>query len=259
MVWPLRNKLARDGLRRAAAAAATALALAVLAPWSSFTLPFAARLGEFLACALVWEACLALACLAARHWRGADGSAGPAMLAGCCLVASAPATTAMSGVVSLAGDGTGPLPFFYAKSLLLSLVISFARRGLRPGAVTGGPPGVDPAAARPPSCPAAAFLHRHAPALARARLVALQAEDHYLRIHTDAGSALVLLRLRDAVAQLEGAGWQPHRSFWLARGAGGRAVRRGQAWQVVLDSGLQVPVSKPAVAAMWQAGYAAAT
>lgn len=45
-------------------------------------------------------------------------------------------------------------------------------------------------------------------------------EDRYLRIHTDGGSDLILMRLRDAVGELAGAdGLQVHRSFWVARAA----------------------------------------
>lgn len=40
--------------------------------------------------------------------------------------------------------------------------------------------------------------------LRRARLLALEAEDHYLRVHTDAGSVLILLRFTDAIAEADG-------------------------------------------------------
>jgi len=92
---------------------------------------------------------------------------------------------------------------------------------------------------------AAAFVARAAPRLRGGRLLALEAEDHYLRIHTDRGSDLVLMRLRDAVADLAGVpGLQVHRSFWVAEAGVAQVIRRGQAWQIVLAGGLAVPVSR---------------
>ncbi|RDI38120.1 LytTr DNA-binding domain-containing protein [Gluconacetobacter liquefaciens] len=100
------------------------------------------------------------------------------------------------------------------------------------------------------------FLGRHAPDLAGARLLALAAEDHYLRIHTDRGQALALLRLRDAIDSLgEEAGLQVHRSFWVAMHAAPLAARRGQSWQLELPSGLSIPVSKARVAACRAVGW----
>ena len=50
-----------------------------------------------------------------------------------------------------------------------------------------------------------------------AAIRAVQSEDHYLRIHTDRGSDLILMRLSDALDELEGLeGAQTHRSWWVA-------------------------------------------
>ena len=63
------------------------------------------------------------------------------------------------------------------------------------------------------------------PALGR-DLLALEMEDHYLRIHTALGSDLILLRLRDALAELgPSRGRQVHRSWWVAEGAIASAER----------------------------------
>jgi len=49
--------------------------------------------------------------------------------------------------------------------------------------------------------------------------MALTAEDHYLRVITDKGSALILMKFEDALAALNGyPGIQTHRSWWLASG-----------------------------------------
>ena len=91
----------------------------------------------------------------------------------------------------------------------------------------------------------ARFLDRLPPRLKGARLIAVQAEDHYLRLHTDRGSDLILMRLSDAVAELEGLeGAQVHRSWWVAREAV-RDVSRGDGRaRLTLDGGLTAPVSR---------------
>ena len=91
------------------------------------------------------------------------------------------------------------------------------------------------------------------PRLGTGRLIALKAEDHYLRIHTDLGSDIILMRMVDAVTLLDTTpGARVHRSWWVARKAvegsssiDGRTVLR-------LATGLAVPVSRstrPALAA----------
>lgn len=48
-------------------------------------------------------------------------------------------------------------------------------------------------------------------------VVALEAEDHYLRVHTTLGSDLILMRLSDAIAAIgPDLGLQVHRSWWVA-------------------------------------------
>jgi hypothetical protein len=81
--------------------------------------------------------------------------------------------------------------------------------------------------------------------LRAAKLIALEAEDHYLRVHTDAGSDLILLRLSDAIAETGVlAGAQCHRSWWVARSAVAGASRRGAGAILTLTNGLEVPVSR---------------
>lgn len=101
----------------------------------------------------------------------------------------------------------------------------------------------------------ARFLDRLPPALG-SDLIALEMEDHYVRAHTAMGSALVLLRLRDALAELgdlEGA--QVHRSWWVARGAVADVRRDGRNVALVLDNGLTVPVSRANVSPLKAAGW----
>lgn len=76
-------------------------------------------------------------------------------------------------------------------------------------------------------------------------LVALEAEDHYVRIHHRSGSTLLLHRLSDAVAELDGRdGLQVHRSWWVASEAvAGTFVRGGKRWLKLLN-GMEIPVSR---------------
>ena len=97
------------------------------------------------------------------------------------------------------------------------------------------------AVATAPSSTLPAFLGRVRPER-RGKLLALQSDGHYLRVHTSAGSDLVLYRLSDAIRELgaeEGA--QVHRSWWVA----GTAVSGERHREVLkLVNGLEVPVSR---------------
>ncbi|MDP1616265.1 LytTR family DNA-binding domain-containing protein [Phenylobacterium sp.] len=89
------------------------------------------------------------------------------------------------------------------------------------------------------------FLERLPPRLRGADLHAIEAEDHYLRLHTSKGQDLILMRLGDAVDELEGLeGAQVHRSWWVARAAIAD-VRRGDGRAILtLKDGIEVPVSR---------------
>lgn len=79
----------------------------------------------------------------------------------------------------------------------------------------------------------------------RGAIMAVQMEDHYARVHTDRGSALVLLRLSDAIAEAAPTqGRQVHRSWWVADEAVEHYGRVGRAGQLRLTNGLTAPVSQ---------------
>ncbi|HEY8573705.1 LytTR family DNA-binding domain-containing protein [Phenylobacterium sp.] len=98
-------------------------------------------------------------------------------------------------------------------------------------------------AATPPAPPK--FLERLPLKLRGAEVWAVEAEDHYLRLHTSKGQDLILLRLADAIAELEGIeGMQVHRSWWVARDAITDAKRADGRATLTLKDGCQVPVSR---------------
>lgn len=108
-----------------------------------------------------------------------------------------------------------------------------------------------PTGATPPR-----FLDRLPPKLRGATIRAVQAEDHYLRIHTDRGSDLILMRLSDALEELEGLeGAQTHRSWWVAKAAV-RGVSRGDGRATLtLDGDLSAPVSRRHAKGLRDAGW----
>jgi hypothetical protein len=79
----------------------------------------------------------------------------------------------------------------------------------------------------------------------RARLIALEAEDHYVRVHTDQGSELVSMRFADALEELSQAhGHRLHRSWWVAADALEAVRWRRGGGEALLANGLTAPVSR---------------
>lgn len=101
-----------------------------------------------------------------------------------------------------------------------------------------------------------AFRQRLSARRRTARLIAVEAEDHYVRIHTDAGSELVAMRFADALRELGLAhGYRLHRSWWAAAESI-EAVRwnRGTG-EARLAGGVIAPVSRSCAAALKAAGW----
>jgi DNA-binding LytR/AlgR family response regulator len=98
---------------------------------------------------------------------------------------------------------------------------------------------------RAPDAPPPKFLERLPAKLRGAELYAVEADDHYLRLHTSLGQDLILMRLSDAIAELEGLeGAQTHRSWWVAKGAVKEAERGDGRAMLTLKDGAEVPVSR---------------
>jgi hypothetical protein len=110
-----------------------------------------------------------------------------------------------------------------------------------------GPHSISPV--NKPLTPRAPILLGRIPPDLRGAFLCLQMEDHYVRVHTSKGSALILTRLSDAVLELEGvSGLRVHRSWWVATEAVQTARRVGRTAQLSLSNGLVVPVSRPYLA-----------
>ena len=113
-------------------------------------------------------------------------------------------------------------------------------------------PRQDPSFAPTPSNP---LLDQLPPALG-SDIIALEMEDHYVRVHTALGSEMVLMRLRDAMAHVGHIeGRQVHRSWWVARLAVDDVKREGRNVRLILPRGLEAPVARAQVAELKAAGW----
>lgn len=169
------------------------------------------------------------------------------------LVIAAPITLLVWGYTNLfldGGIGAAQLPGLFVGVLTISAAMTAVMMLVnRPGAVTHAPP---------PGAPAAQvrFLERLPAKLKGAVIYAVQSEDHYLRLHTSKGSDLILMRLADAVVELEGLeGAQVHRSWWVAREAIEGVRRDGDRMWLTLKGGAEAPVSRPNVRPLREAGW----
>jgi len=130
-----------------------------------------------------------------------------------------------------------PVRLAFAPLYLTALAISAAITTVVMAA-TGGP------APAPPGPPAPTGLLARAN-VAAADLLAVEAEDHYLRLHLTGGRRpLVLYRFKDALADLAALdGAQVHRGAWVAASAVAGAERDGRKWRLRLADGTRIPVS----------------
>ncbi len=110
-----------------------------------------------------------------------------------------------------------------------------------PAAPAGVPPQAEPVAH------AGRLSERLPLPLRQAMIEAIEAEDHYVRIHTSAGAAFIRMRFQDAVELMGGqAGARPHRSWWVAHAAMSAMQRDGNRTFILLKGGQRVPVSRNA-------------
>lgn len=87
-------------------------------------------------------------------------------------------------------------------------------------------------------------------------VIALQMEDHYVRVHTTLGDTLILLRMADAVADLAQVdGLRVHRSWWAARHAVVAVDRQGRSATLTLTNGLTVPVARDRLPQLRERGW----
>jgi len=162
----------------------------------------------------------------------------------------------MTVLVALLNSVTNPHPFSLAYTLEFapSTLATTAAMTALAFLVRRRDPVETHAAAK--DAPPAKFLERLPAKLAGARLWAVEAEDHYLRLHTSLGQDLILMRLGDAIAELEGIeGARTHRSWWVARSAVQSVEREDGRATLILKDGAEAPVSRAYAKILRAAGW----
>jgi hypothetical protein len=175
----------------------------------------------------------------------------PELRLGAVAIASAlPLTFVAAWVISLVRPGhlfqPLQLPALFGPVAVVQLAIVFTLLR-KPHVPPQSPPGPsrDTSGSFPPT------LLSRLPNRLGEEIVALEAEDHYLRVHTALGSDLVLMRLSDAIAAIRpDLGLQVHRSWWVAHDAICGIIRSEQRTQLRLNNGLLVPVGRTYSAAV---------
>lgn len=95
------------------------------------------------------------------------------------------------------------------------------------------------------SCVTTQFHLRLDPRLRQSEILWLKAEDHYLRVETSAGAALIRCTLAAAIEELGSAeGRQVHRSYWVARSAISKIRKHGRGYRLVTTAGTTIPLSR---------------
>ncbi|SDC00929.1 LytTr DNA-binding domain-containing protein [Sphingomonas sp. YR710] len=87
-------------------------------------------------------------------------------------------------------------------------------------------------------------------------ILALESEDHYVRVHGHKQSELLLLRLRDAIAEMDDSpGEQTHRSWWIASNAVAGVNGAGRNREIRLVNGTCAPVARDSVDRLQRTGF----
>jgi hypothetical protein len=224
-------------VRHTAAAVGLGLLLGFLGPFrTGTTLGPAERYAFWLGLALFGYTCVVAARQIVRR-----PASGTLRLLTVTLVSAVPQTFATAWALSVVQPGRtfGPahLGALFGPVAIVQLGLALAASRL----ATPSRPAVPSQPGERPSVP---FLDRVPLRLGR-QLLTVEAEDHYLRVHTALGSELILARLSDAVAQLEGYdGLQVHRSWWVAADAVAGVIVQNGRLALRLNNGLTIPVSR---------------
>ena len=169
------------------------------------------------------------------------------------LVSALPMTFVVAWTMSLLQPGRvftpQQLPSLFAAVAAVQLLIVYATTTTAPTVSDADAPGGAPALPEPEAeeIPAAfppALLSRLPPGIG-SDIIALETEDHYLRVHAAGGSALILMRMADAVALLDPQlGAQVHRRWWVAQAAVAGVRTEGQKLSLCLIDNRRVPVGR---------------
>jgi hypothetical protein len=229
---------------------AAGVCLGLVGPFGTYISPLANRLVYWVG--LFWVGLLFYGpAIRAAVWAGRRSRApGAIWLLLFVLVASVPMSVVASAVATRVWPqlkSMTPLAWYgqsVALSIPLAMLYGLITRGIAPFTRTETSP-------QTPGALAGRLPDR----LVRG-LVCLQMEDHYVRVHTAAGSELVLVSMRDAIAGLDPRlGARTHRSWWVARAAVAGVVADGRNLRLRLTNGVEAPVARSSVGMLRAAGW----
>lgn len=179
--------------------------------------------------------------------------AGAVRIGAVTLASALPMTFVVAWTMSLVQPGRvftpQQLPALFAAVAAVQLLIVYATTTASPSVDAVETPGRAPVlpASGNEAIPAAfpsALLSRLPPEIG-SDIIALETEDHYLRVHAVGGSALILMRMADAVALLDPRlGAQVHRRWWVAQAAVASLRTEGQKLSLCLIDKTVVPVGR---------------
>lgn len=156
------------------------------------------------------------------------------------LVAAGPIALVVATIGLVFGYRPDPakLAILYAQCALVVVTIDTAARLIESQLARTGSDTATTSTGRP------AIMDR-LPGARRGRLIRLSAQDHYVEVVTDRGTALLPMRFRDAITETAPAkGAQVHRSHWVAVDAvTGQRSNHG-ATRLVLSDGSSIPVGR---------------
>jgi len=244
----------KEALKRMALAVAMAVFLAFVGAFGADAIPPIPRYLLFIALSLVCFSLVAAVMMGA--YRVPALVARPRLRQAVMVALIAPGTAlAVWLIVGWAFLG-GPRPSRLPDYVLIAFGVTLTVSVLSQLTFREDLPAERRAIGAPTSPDSVLFLERLKGNLKGADLYAVEAEDHYVRLHTSNGSSLVLFRLADAAAALEGhEGARVHRSWWVARAAVTGATRRGAQTVLKLQNGVEAPVSRSQATALRRAGW----
>jgi len=254
--------LSQNWFRQALAVAAIGLLVSLIGPFGTFAemgLPI--RMAYWMAIvALSWLQWLALDWLADRlavrffgtkPWPWWLQGIAVSLVAAALLTAEVPLLRGLLGLT-----GSPPAGELFAWIAGISLLIYAGVSGIIFWAQAAALSQPDRGEAVPLSSSGEVRFQLRLPPEKRGALICIKTEDHYLRVTTVAGEALILMRLKDALAELaEVDGRQVHRSYWVAREAVRQSWRAGRKRRLTLDNGYEIPVSDSFAPELKAAGW----
>lgn len=249
----VRIPIDRRLVRGIGVALAAGVVLALTGAFGMDDAPMTIRLGYWLTVMLIGSLWGHVCSRGVERFVNMDGRPWLAVLA-LTLVISGPLSVMVWGATTLVFSGNrepslSDLPLFLFPVTLVTAVLSALNVFLQRKPVQTHAAPVDGSAP-------ARFPDRLPMKLRGATIRAVESEDHYLRIHTDRGSDLILMRMSDALIELEGLeGAQTHRGWWVARDAV-RGVSRGDGRATLtLEGDIEAPVSRRYARALRDAGW----